>query len=291
MKKKILLVALAAVLVLGMFLISCGNRQESIKIEYYNPIGYDYNTIIEYFEKNNLVYMRSVSDLDNSFLHSFDNSDTTQRCYYFNDDNICYGFQWVYMSSNTKFDNVAKYLNKDFKKIPYTSTSYTKIPYDSIAWQDIEQNLTYIITKDDKTGWFSLWCHSEKYQQFNEQDDRMIIDFSNCYGFDPEEDEWHKIYSGAWSSYDSIASKMIELTFSTDRFVIPRDLEGKIEHFRNQGKILTYEIVQPLYIEDDVMYLIVKDEDDTKFWFAFHVNSLKVTLIYADGKATLFSND
>jgi len=269
---------------------ACNNKGDT-KTEYYNPIGCDYNTIIEHFGKNNLVYMRMVSDMDNSFLYSFDHYDTINKCYYFNDDNICYGFQWIYMSPNTNFDDVAKYVNKGFKKIPYVSTGFLKTPYDSTAWEDMKQNQTCIITKDDKTGWFSLWCKSEKYHTFNEQDDRIIVDFSNVYRFDPEEEEWYEFYKGEYNAYDKVTDNILELTFSTDRFVIPRDLEGKIEHFRNQGKILTYEIIYRLGLQDDFIRLMVKDEDDTEFCFAVNVDFSRVVLLYDDRTATLFSND
>lgn len=280
--KKFLLIQISAILLL---LISCAcnsryTKTEVTKAEFvkFNPFGKNYNDVIQYFEINDWVYMRMVSDLNNNFLCSFDHSDTTLKNYYFNDDNVCYRFQLHFFERN-KIDSIVNWLNSNFEKIPD----------ESAQWKDLQQNLTFEIL--DSAGIFSLWCTSDSYLQITEQDDRIRVDFNNVYGFDDEEKEWYEIANGEWSTFDEVAGEMFEYKFSTNRFVIPIDLKGKIEHFRTQGKMLTYEITEPLYVEKDMLHLIVKDENDVEFCFAVHVDLLSVMFIYADGEIILFADE
>jgi len=278
MKKNFLITVSAVLLIVS----ACHSRNTDTKTEYYNPIGCDYNTVIEHFERDSITYMRTVSDLNNNLLFSWDSFDTINKCYYFNDDNICYRFQWIYytqkQNKQNKKDFVTNWLNSNFKKMPD----------DSMKWKDTKQNLTYKVI--DNGTVFSLWCNSDNYLQFNEQDDKIKVDYSNRYKLDTEEKEWYKMDSGEWSTFDEVADKKFEWKFSTDRFVIPKDLKGKIEHFRPQGKILTYEICYPLEDKNDMIRLIVKDEDDIKFCFAVRIDLLRVMIIY-DDDITLFSNE
>ena len=226
--------------------------------------------------------MRMVSDLNNNFLSTFESHpDAISKSYYFNDDNICYRYQWIYFD-HSKADSVVNWLNSNFEKMPD----------DSMKWKDLKRNLTYQVI--DSGNLFSLWCNADNYQQFNEEDDRIRVDFNILYGFDFEKEEWYEIYKGEWNTFDEVTGEMFEYNYSTDRFVIPRDLKGKIEHFRTQGKMRTYEILYPFNSnvkDDDAIPLIVKNEDDEEFMFVVHVDLEKVMLLYDDRSAKLFSND
>jgi len=269
MSKKVI-----GLVILGIVLVACGIDKNTE----YNPIGTDYNTVIEYFEENNLVYMRMVSDLNNNFLMYFDNSDTSFRNLYFNDDDMCYKFQWVYFTHGKK-DYLVNWLNKNFKKMSN----------DSMKWIDKKNNLTYAITvNNDKS--FSLWCDSEKYQNFNEQDNRLIIDYYNSSIFDAENDEWVELYQGKYTNFDPVIEQMYDLNFSTDRFIITLNDEGKfvgeIKHFQNQGKMRTYKIVPNskfFYEDDNQKGIPVIDNDNKEFFFVLFKDTSGVMFIFADG--------
>jgi len=259
------------------------------KAEYYNPIeeynnliGEDYNTIIDFFEKNDLKYMRLVSDLDRSYLIYYSSSDTTLRGFYFNDDNICYGVNLIYLSKSKKIDEVITWLNKNCEKMPN----------DSMTWKTSKQNLVYNV-REDFQKIVSLWCKSEKHQQSIEQDKKIIVDFSKSYIHDSANGKWLLRYEGNYDRFDSVKNEWFDYKFSTDRFIIPEDLNGKIEHFRPQGKIITYKI-DAIFQEDENEYynLGVIDEDGEKFLFLLYKDfSCVVFLLFGDSETILFSNE
>ena len=274
MNKNFLITVSAVLLLIGMTACACGSSSPNAetKTEYYNPIGCHYNAVIKYFEENEIAYMRMVSDLNNNFLMSIDKLQDVVKSYYFNNDNICYRYQWLYFERNKK-DSIVNWLN----------TNFEKMPDDSIYWRDTKQNLTYEVLDENKM--LSLYCTSEKYQQFNKEDDRIIINFSYIYGYDPDEEEWHNL--------NSDEQEMVGEELSVARFVIPRDLKGKIEHFRTQGKMLTYEIIRLIDSQENenIIGLKVKDENNEEISFVFDVDFRLIMLVYVDGGAVRFSNE
>jgi hypothetical protein len=55
--------------------------------------------------------------------------------------------------------------------------------------------------------------------------------------------------------------------------------------------MLTYEILNQLDFQDEMMRLMVKDEDNKEFCFAFQVDLERVMMLYDDGYIKMFIND
>ena len=293
MKKEKIIAVSAVLLIMATFVCACGSKSAKVNTETeynnpidYNPIGQDYNTIVDYLEENKLVYGRMVSNYGNNFIVYFEKSDDRDtdpmsKSLYFTDDNLCLKWQWVYPVK--KYTAVLDWLNQNF----------AKHPTNSLTWEQLNLKLTYHLEINEiELGLFGLYCIADTYEELTEAPNgKLILDFSNVYRFDHEKKEWKIISNGEWSTFDEVAGEMFNTTFSTNRFVIPNDLEGKIEHFGARGKMRTYEIIYLLDVRDDLILLIVEDEEEEEFCFVVHVDLLNVAFRYDDSTMILFTDE
>jgi len=236
-------------------------KEKKSPMEDFDPIGKDYNTIIDYFEQNGLTYMRSVSDLNNNCLFYFDRcdidkSDSIFKTCYFDDANMCLRWKRSYLPQ--KLDMVVNWLDKNF----------VRQPNETMTWKDTRQKLTYYVYDEDIL--IELDCGAETYQHAPPQDDRLIINYMHVSFYDPDHKEWD---DGGGDN---------------NRFVIPMndnyDINGDIIHFRSEGKMRTYTIVsEPEYVElrdnNVIQQVTVMDGNGNELIFILHMDCSSVTLI------------
>ena len=186
------------------------------KTEFYNPIGKDFNSVIEYFEKNEFEYMRLITDLYDNCLMHLDNPCITSY-FIFNTENICYSAMWIFTCWN--IDSATYQLNKRFKKASN----------DSMKWIDEKKDFVYEIRDRGKDGGFLLTCTSDKYE-YAGWDERKI--FLNYYSMRFQFSKTNEITE--WFEH-------------FNSFIVPLDdnekINGDIIHFGKLGKYQTYKII------------------------------------------------
>ena len=236
-------------------------KENKLQTEDFDPIGKDYNTIIDYFEQNDLAYMRSVSDLNNICLLFWDRcdiekSDSIFKTCYFNEANICLRWKRSYLPQ--KLDMVVNWLDKNFAKQPNAK----------MTWKDTRQKMTYYIYDEDI--FIELDCAVESYQHAPPQDDRLIINYLHVSFYDLDNREWDDGGDG------------------NNRFVIPmndhNDINGDITHYLAHGKMRTYTIVsEPEYVElsDNtiIQQVTVMNGNGNEFLFSLLMDCSSVLLI------------
>jgi len=218
------------------------------KIEFYNPIGYDYNTVMEYFEENGFEYMRLITDINDICLMYYDNPYTGQSCFIFNDEYVCYKSMWTIL--NAEIDSVKYWLNKNCKKNSN----------DFLNWEDRKKDLTYSI-EERGDGAYSLTCISTKLKSSNSEINKVVLNYYSARVFSPSTNE------------------ITEWSESYHRFVIPLayngEVNGNIIHFKPTGKLLTYKKTDDKCddmnydgIEGKIVYVLDDNEDDFLFYLA-----------------------
>ena len=195
-----------------LFIFACNVNK---KTEFYNPIGKDFNSVIEYFEKNEFEYMRSITDLYDNCLVHLDNPCITSY-FMFNTENICYHTMWVITCYN--IDSATYQLNKRFKKASN----------DTMKWIDEKKDFVYEI-RDRKDGAFILTCTSDKYKYAGGETGKTFLNYYSMrfqYSKNNEITEWFEHFNS---------------------FIVPLGDNGKVNgdiiHFRDLGKYQTYKII------------------------------------------------
>lgn len=203
---------------LACVMISCKNKpKKDYNAGVFNPIGRHYDDVVDYLERNNIDYDRCFLRFRNCLYtrpHVVDSTDAIQIAYYFCDDNnIC--DRWMRFYNIKQQKSIIKWLKNNYKQMP------------NDEWQDSKQDMNYSL--EDvwrKHGQINLICNAEKYCSNNNQDNKIIADYTQT-----------RIYYPA-------ANRHSEWFEMDNRFVIPindKGINGDIVYFRPKGKMITYK--------------------------------------------------
>jgi len=297
MKKKKLLAVSAVLLLIAVLVFVCKWKSHKVdlisQIKYstkyqigkndtqmFNPIGLEYDNVIDYLELNDLKYKRTVVR-GNNLIHYYNQCDIDKehgeiiKFCSFNDDNICFLWEWCYPEDN--YDAVLSWLDKNFNKVP-----------QSMEWYDLKQSILVLVSggiiMNNKQNHFKVgfFAGDYDYPADNVAEDKLILDctiIQYLYDDTKEKTNW------------------IE---DNNRFVIPVDSNGEINgdiiHYRETGKKRIYKIIENFTHEiiegvENKYSLIVNENDENAFFYYSNYNNSPFVEIMLDGKSIRFSNE
>jgi hypothetical protein len=248
--------------------------KKGINPQMFNPLGLEYDNVIDYLEQNNFAYQREVEDGSNFLIYEDvcnidkENGEIIKICT-FNNDDICCDWGWLYPQS--KYDAVVAWLNKNYKKVSDKSMEFED-------WQDSNQN---IISINGNERQFVVSHIAEKYLISDITEDRLILDCTIIRYLDDdnkEKTDWRE---------------------DNNRFVFPVDSNGEINgdiiHYRETGKKRTYRIIENFTHEiiagvENKYALIVNENDEEALFYYDNYNNSPFVEVSLDGQVIQFSN-